>query len=90
MVSGQVNSYRTNWRIVDPPVTRAAQGLPERGTVYCDFNALYKVYPAIFDTWMEILRRVPHSVLWLLRYAPRLHAWIPLPSLTSAVAGGRG
>jgi protein O-GlcNAc transferase len=26
--------------------------------------------PETFDTWCTILRRVPHSVLWLLRFPP--------------------
>jgi predicted O-linked N-acetylglucosamine transferase (SPINDLY family) len=26
--------------------------------------------PQTFDTWCSILRRVPHSVLWLLRFPP--------------------
>jgi protein O-GlcNAc transferase len=42
-------------------------GLPESGFVFCSFNTNYKIDPVIFETWMSILRRVPDSVLWLLR-----------------------
>ncbi len=46
--------------------TRSDCGLPDKGFVFCDFNNSYKITPALFDVWMEILREVPGSVLWLL------------------------
>lgn len=53
-----------------PPLTvpipsRHDAGLPERGFVYCSFNAPYKLSPAMFAAWMRILSAVPGSVLWL-------------------------
>ena len=45
--------------------TRAAQGLPESGFVFCCFNSSHKILPAIFDVWMNLLKAVPGSVLWL-------------------------
>ena len=45
---------------------RAECGLPADGVVFCSFNQVYKVDSALFDVWMNILRRVPNSVLWLL------------------------
>ncbi|MCP3889263.1 MAG: hypothetical protein GY702_10370, partial [Desulfobulbaceae bacterium] len=45
--------------------TRSAQGLPESGAIFCGFNNSVKIEPEVFDAWMQILRRVPHSVLWL-------------------------
>jgi len=45
--------------------TRASQGLPEAGTVFCCFNNNYKITPEVFGLWMDILRDVPGSVLWL-------------------------
>ncbi len=53
-------------RVIGAPPSRAACGLPEHGTVFCSFNNNYKINPAMFDTWMNILKRVPDSVLWLL------------------------
>jgi protein O-GlcNAc transferase len=41
-------------------------GLPERGFVFCCFNNLYKITPAVFEIWMGLLREVGGSVLWLL------------------------
>jgi len=46
--------------------TRAACNLPEEGFVFCSFNNNYKYTPEVFDAWMNILRRVPGSVLLLL------------------------
>jgi hypothetical protein len=51
-------------------VTRAAAGLPEGAVVFACFNTLIKLRPKILRAWADVLRRVPGSVLWLLR-APR-------------------
>ncbi|MHB1204934.1 MAG: O-linked N-acetylglucosamine transferase, SPINDLY family protein, partial [Rhodospirillaceae bacterium] len=47
--------------------TRAACGLPGEGFIFCSFNNSYKITPQIFDIWMNLLRGVPGSVLWLVR-----------------------
>jgi predicted O-linked N-acetylglucosamine transferase (SPINDLY family) len=63
-VSFQVNDSRR--APVDEPRPRAAYGLPDPGFVCCCFNAGYKLTPDVFAIWMRLLRRVDHSVLWLL------------------------
>lgn len=45
-------------------------GLPEDKFVFSCSNQLYKFDPETFSTWCNILRRVPGSVLWLLRFPP--------------------
>jgi protein O-GlcNAc transferase len=45
--------------------TRAEQGLPENGFVFCCFHASYKITPAIFDIWMRLLIGIEGSVLWI-------------------------
>jgi predicted O-linked N-acetylglucosamine transferase (SPINDLY family) len=40
-------------------------GLPSEGFIFCCFNAVYKINPVIFDSWMRILRSNERSVLWL-------------------------
>jgi predicted O-linked N-acetylglucosamine transferase (SPINDLY family) len=45
-------------------------GLPESGTIYCCFNNNFKITPDIFYSWMQILKGVDSSVLWLLEDAP--------------------
>ena len=47
-------------------LTRREAGLPEKGFVFCCFNAAWKITPACFDVWMRLLAAVPGSVLWLL------------------------
>ena len=48
--------------------SREAAGLPRQPTVvYCAFHESNKIGRAVFATWMEILRLVPGSVLWLLK-----------------------
>ena len=53
--------------ISDAPFARADFGLPEKGFVFCSFNGNYKIEPVMFGVWMSLLRKVPDSVLWLLR-----------------------
>ncbi|XP_034297605.1 UDP-N-acetylglucosamine--peptide N-acetylglucosaminyltransferase 110 kDa subunit isoform X1 [Pantherophis guttatus] len=48
--------------------TRSQYGLPEDSVVYCNFNQLYKIDPSTLQMWANILKRVPNSVLWLLRF----------------------
>lgn len=48
-----------------PGLTRAEYGLPEDAFVFCCFNNYYKIEPGVFSIWMDVLRAVPGSVLWL-------------------------
>lgn len=57
-------------RLSAPSPSRKICGLPARGFVFCSFNNNYKYTPEVFTAWMNILRRVPGSVLWLLADNP--------------------
>ena len=46
--------------------TRAQAGLPQDGFVFCCHNSTYKITPIEFDIWMDLLKRVKGSVIWLL------------------------
>lgn len=46
---------------------RGQAGLPEDGFVFCCFNRSNKITPQVFEIWMNLLRKVDHSVLWLLQ-----------------------
>ena len=46
--------------------TRAEVGLPDDGFVFCCFNNSYKITPVIFKVWMQLLKQVEKSTLWLL------------------------
>jgi predicted O-linked N-acetylglucosamine transferase (SPINDLY family) len=50
----------------DPAPARPALGLPPDGFVFGAFHNGFKIGPAIFARWMELLRRVAGSVLWVL------------------------
>lgn len=54
--------------------TRTEAGLPEDGFVFCCFNGTQKITPHVFARWMEILKRAPGSVLWLLDSNPETNA----------------
>ena len=61
--SFQVNSLRA---IPAEAPSRAQCALPEDAFVFCSWNNLYKITPALFDVWMRLLGAIPGSVLWLL------------------------
>lgn len=48
--------------------TRQQYSLPDDAIVYCNFNQLYKIDPVTLHMWVNILKAVPNSVLWLLRF----------------------
>jgi protein O-GlcNAc transferase len=45
--------------------TRAECGLPEDKFIFCSFNKSIKIDERVFACWMEILKEVENSVLWL-------------------------
>ena len=46
--------------------TRQEAGLPDGVFVYCCFNGAHKISRFTFERWLDVLKRVPDSVLWLL------------------------
>ena len=52
------------------PLKREHFGLPENAFVFSCFNHTSKIDPVTFASWMRILKKVPGSVLWLLRSNP--------------------
>nr|XP_046149489.1 UDP-N-acetylglucosamine--peptide N-acetylglucosaminyltransferase 110 kDa subunit-like [Oncorhynchus gorbuscha] len=70
-VSLQINNKAATGEEVPRTIvvtTRSQYGLPEDSIVYCNFNQLYKIDPPTLQMWANILKRVPNSVLWLLRF----------------------
>jgi hypothetical protein len=45
-----------------------------RRFIFACFSNYQKIGPAIFTTWMQLLQRTPHSVLWLQNYHAAEHA----------------
>lgn len=54
----------------DGSLPRAAHGLAS-DVVFCNFNKIQKFDRTSFALWLAILRRVPRSVLWLLKPSTR-------------------
>lgn len=64
----QVNDHAAMPRRTPP--SRRALGLPEGVPVLGMFNQINKVRREVWQVWMEVLRRVPRAVLWLLDPGP--------------------
>ena len=60
----QVNSHRT--LPAGPEYRRQDFGLADNAFIYYCFNNNYKIEPEVFESWMRILRAVPHALLGLL------------------------
>lgn len=61
----QVND--SSQKITKGTYPRSKFSLPENVFIFCCFNGSYKIEPESFEAWMNILKRVPKSVLWLLK-----------------------
>ena len=63
------NCYQPNMDKRDISIkkfTKSDFELPEDAFVFCSFNSNYKITPYIFNIWMNILKKVPNSILWIL------------------------
>lgn len=49
--------------------SRSSEGLPESSFIFCCFNNAHKITPKIFSVWMDLLKLVPNSVLWLSKHS---------------------
>ena len=45
--------------------TRRECGLPDKAFVFCCFNQPFKITPDVFRIWMNLLKAIDESVLWL-------------------------
>ena len=46
-------------------VKKENYNLPKNKFVFANFNKFYKITPNIFNTWMQLLAKIPNSILWL-------------------------
>ncbi len=53
-----------------PPLSREDLGLPTDAVVFACFNRPEKITPMLFGSWLEILRQVPESILWIINDHP--------------------
>ena len=61
----QINDHTQ--RISDKDWNKSDFKLTDGNFIFCSFNQGYKIEPVMFNAWMDILRQVPESVLWLQR-----------------------
>lgn len=69
--------------------TRAQYGLPDDAFVFCSFNAAHKITRYSFERWMDILRAVPGSVLWLLDFNAETNKRLQAAAQARGVDGSR-
>lgn len=74
------------WRPLPQPMPRSDAGLADDAFVMCAFNHTYKILPAAFDAWCQVMRSVPRAVLWLKQTNSQLHGNV----LREAAARGIG
>ena len=59
---GIVGSYHDNSKNIED---RNTLGISSNSFVYASFNRIEKITPQMFTIWMEVLKEVPNSVLWI-------------------------
>ena len=64
------HTYDRQRQLSSEPLSRAQFGLPENGFVFTCQNGCQKFQPEVFGIWMDILKAVPASVLWLMEPHP--------------------
>ncbi|CAG0885402.1 unnamed protein product [Darwinula stevensoni] len=92
LATNQVNNKAATGEEVPQSIlvtTRQQYGLPESAVVFCNFNQLYKIDPATLQMWVNILKRVPNSVIWLLRFPVVGEANIVAQAAQYGVPAGR-
>ena len=52
-------------KISEKNLSRKDFDIPNNAIIYCCFNKSYKITPGIFDIWIDIIKEVENSILWL-------------------------
>ena len=55
----------TRHSVPDECPTKSEYGLPENKFIFCCLNNTYRFDREVFNCWIQILKQVPDSVLWL-------------------------
>lgn len=53
-------------QVVATDISRASLDLPDNAFVMASFGNTYKLNQPLFDTWLSLLKSLPHAVLWLM------------------------
>ena len=76
-------------RALPRPTTRAQWGVADDALVLCAFHQSYKISAAVFDTWCDLLRELPHAVLWLLQWNTAVQTRLSAAASERGVAADR-
>jgi predicted O-linked N-acetylglucosamine transferase (SPINDLY family) len=60
-----VYTYDRQRKVSQKLLNKSDYGLPEKNFVFTCQNSVQKITPELFETWMNILKSVPSSILWL-------------------------
>jgi predicted O-linked N-acetylglucosamine transferase (SPINDLY family) len=83
----QVNDSRKIIALINNK--RIDENIPDNSFVFCCFNNIYKILPDIFYVWMDILKKVDNSVLWLLDDNPIAKQNLIIEAERKGVCGNR-
>lgn len=72
-----------------PPVSRAAEGLPDDAFVYTCVSHHYKLTEAMWDSWRRIIAATANSVLWLIDDNPESRAALTARWITTGLGPDR-
>ncbi len=76
-------------RAMPTPTPRSQCDLPGDALVLCGFNQPFKISTEVFDTWCDLLHRLPHAVLWLLEWNSQVRSNITLEAARRGVDPSR-
>ena len=63
------NSYLPSEKdrpVLEKKLTKQQFKLPDGKFIFCCFNSNQKIFKTAFNLWVEILKKTPKSVLWLI------------------------
>ncbi len=85
-VSTMLCSYANDEVLV---ATRESAGLPENAIVLAALHAGYKIDPAVFTVWMQLLHRHPRAILWLLDGQAEMAACLRSSAVQAGISASR-
>lgn len=72
-----------------PQVSRAELGLADDAFVMGAFGNVYKITPPMFACWMQLLKRIPKAVVWLIDDNPQTTANLRAEAVLAGVDPAR-
>jgi predicted O-linked N-acetylglucosamine transferase (SPINDLY family) len=86
------NSFQVNPShrpIATNKLSRQLHGIPEGSFVFCCFNNSWKITPKVYGLWIQILKKVQNSVLWLYAGNPSVEKNLKLAAAKQGISADR-